>query len=229
MRPVPHQQGLGKPDNKNRILIVEDHPIFRQGMIHLINHEPDLEVCGEVETAARALSAIDDLKPDLALVDITIKGTNGIELIKNIKFKYPALPTLVLSMHEEALYAERAIRAGAHGYVMKQEAASQVMAAIRSVLRGEIYLSAAMNVELIQKFVGGGDRRPQRGVESLTDRELEVLQWIGKGHTSREIASQINISIKTVESHRERLKEKLGLRSAPELVRYAVEWLTSRV
>lgn len=228
MRPLTYQQGSEKP-TKHRILIVEDHPIFRQGMIHLINHEPDLEVCGEVETAARALSAIDELQPDMALVDITIKGTNGIELIKNIKFKYPNLPTLVLSMHEEALYAERAIRAGAHGYVMKQEAAGQVMAAIRCVLRGEIYLSAAMNVELIQKFVGGGDRRPQSGLESLTDRELEVLQWIGKGHTSREIATQINISIKTVESHREKLKEKLGLRSAPELVRYAVEWLTSRV
>jgi DNA-binding NarL/FixJ family response regulator len=209
---------------KNRILLVEDHPIFRQGMIQLINHESDLEVCGEAETAAAALAAIDELKPDLVLVDITLKGTNGIELIKNIKGRFPALPTMVLSMHEESLYAERAMRAGARGYVMKQEAASEVMFAIRTVLGGGHYLSPTMNVSMIRKFVGGPDADTTSLVASLTDRELEILHLIGKGLRSREIAEEITLSIKTVETHRGNLKEKLGLRSATELLRFAVEW-----
>ena len=214
---------------KKRILIVEDHPIFRQGMIQMINHEADLLVCGEAETAAMALSLIDKQKPDMALVDITIKGNNGIELIKNIKVRHPELPVLVLSMHEESLYAERSMRAGARGYVMKQEAASQVMLAIRAVLRGELYLSEAMNNAMIRKFVGGGDSRAHSGVESLTDRELEILQLIGKGHTSREIARDIYLSIKTVESHRVNLKDKLALKSSTDLVRFAVDWIARGV
>jgi len=209
---------------KFRILLVEDHPIFRQGMIQLINHEADLKVCGEAETAAAALSAIEKQKPDLALVDITLKGTNGVELIKNIQSKFPNLPTLVLSMHEESLYAERAMRAGARGYVMKQEAASQVMLAIRTVLSGNLYLSPEMNLSMIQKFLAGPDGKINSAVAGLTDRELEILHLIGKGRRSREIATEIMLSIKTVETHRGKLKEKLNLRTSADLVRFAVAW-----
>lgn len=214
---------------KYRILIVEDHPIFRQGMIQLINHEPDLVVCEEAETAVAAILAIQKKQPDLALIDLTLKGTNGIELIKNIKVQFPGLPVLVLSMHEESLYAARAMMAGARGYVMKQEAASQVMLAIRTVLKGEFYLSATMNSTFISKFIGGPSAPANSLVDNVSDRELEILQLIGKGRTSREIAADINISIKTVESHRAHLKEKLQLKTATELIRFAVEWMNRAV
>lgn len=211
---------------KNRILMVEDHPIFRKGVIQLINQEADLEVCGEAETAAEAMSAIERKRPDLVLVDITLKGTNGIELIKNIKVSFPDLPILVLSMHEEALYAERAMRAGAMGYVMKQEVAAQVMLAIRTVLRGELYLSTSMNHSMIRKFVGSPN--DHAGVDCLTDRELEIFVLIGKGRTSKEIAGDLNLSVKTVESHRGNLKGKLLLKSGAELVYHAMDWVNNK-
>jgi len=197
-------------------------------MIQLINHERDLEVCGEAETAASALSAIEKLKPDLALVDITLKGTNGVELIKNIQSKFPKLPTLVLSMHEESLYAERAMRAGARGYVMKQEAASQVMEAIRTVIAGNLYLSPKMNGAFIQKFLDT-DGTNASAVDGLTDRELEILHLIGKGLRTREIANEITLSVKTVETHRSKLKEKLQLNSSVDLVRFAIAWVERSV
>ena len=220
---------LEKKQGKRRILLVEDHPIFRQGMLQLINHEADLEICGEAETAAAALTAIEKQQPDLALVDITLKGINGVELIKNIQSKFPTLPTLVLSMHEESLYAERAMRAGARGYVMKQEAASQVMLAIRTVLAGNRYLSPKMNFSIVDKFLTGPDGKNNSAVQGLTDRELEILHLIGKGLRTREIAKELTRSVKTVETHRGNIKEKLNLQTSAELVRFAVAWSESVV
>lgn len=190
----------------------------------MINHEADLEVCGEAESAREALVNIGKLKPDLALVDITLKGTNGIELLKSIKAQYSKLPVLVLSMHDESLYAERALRAGARGYVMKQEPPEQVMGAIRRVLQGELYLSPSMGTQMIGKLVGtpSGSTSP---VDVLSDRELEVLQFIGQGHGTRQIAGELNLSVKTIESHRAHIKEKLNIKTAPEIVRFAVQWV----
>lgn len=221
---MKNQRAANGTSAKKRILIVDDHPIFRQGIAQLINNDPGLEVCGEADSARDAISKLEKLQPDLALVDITLKGTNGIELLKSLKAQHPKLPVLVLSMHDESLYAERALRAGARGYVMKQEPPEQVMGAMRKVLGGELYLSPAMGTQMIGKLVGApaGSASP---VDALSDRELEVLQLIGQGHGTRQIAEELHLSVKTIESHRAHIKEKLNLASAPELVRFAVQWM----
>lgn len=211
---------------KHRILIVDDHPLLRHGLQQVLNAEEDLVVCAEAGDAGSALESLRHSKPDLALVDISLAGMNGIELIKYMKAESEQVPILVLSMHDESLYAMRALRAGASGYVMKVAAISQMVEAIRKVLKGEIYVSQVFGAQLIYKTVRGiGGDSP---IEGLSDRELEVLQLIGRGRGSREIAGQLHLSVKTIESHRLHIKEKLGLETASELVRFAVEWVNEQ-
>lgn len=210
--------------NKRTILIVEDHPIVRQGLAQMVNHEKDLTVCGAAEDPKQAVEQIELLQPELVLLDISLKGGNGIELLKNIKVRFPKTLILMLSMHDEALYAVRALRAGASGYVMKQEATEKVLTAIRHVLNGEIYLSDRMEKKMMQQLVGGRSSRTGSPLEDLSDRELEVFGLIGQGHGTRQIAEQLHLSIKTIESHRAHIKEKLNLRNANELVQHAIQW-----
>ena len=213
-----------KASGKQRILIVDDHPMLRHGLAQLINSEPDLTVCCEADTARQALAAIGQSKPDLALVDISLPDKSGLELIKDLHALYPELRVLVVSMHDESLYAERVLRAGGRGYLMKQEGGKKLMEAIRHVLSGQIYLSEKMSARILEIFSGG--RRDGTGspVGRLTDREFEVFQLIGQGKGTREIAGHLKLSVKTVEVHRARIKEKLGIKSATDLVRFAVRW-----
>jgi DNA-binding NarL/FixJ family response regulator len=217
------------PAKKARVLIVDDHPIVRQGLEEMIGREPDLTVVAGAESAARALEIVSTTPLDLAVIDITLTGANGIELIKNIRAQNASLPVLVLSMHDESLYAERALRAGAQGYVMKQEATSKLMIAIRRILDGQIYLSDAMNDRMVRKMIGGRADADSTDVDLLSDRELEVLQLIGRGRGTRQIAEHLHLSVKTIESHRAHIKEKLKLSTAPELVRFAVDWVNQQV
>ena len=213
--------------NKIKILIIDDHPIVRQGLARLIEHENDLEVCGQADDAPAAMRAIKKLNPDIAIVDITLKETNGMELIKDIKVQYPNLPILTLSMHEESLYAERALRAGAKGYIMKQQATDNVIDAIRRVLNGQVYISDEMAAKMVRKLVNG---RPDAGaspLDSLSDRELEVFLLIGKGHGTRQISEKLHLSIKTIETYRSHIKEKLNLVDASELLQYSIQWANS--
>ncbi len=210
---------------KTNIFIVDDHPIVRQGLAQLISQEPDLTVCGEAEDAEAALEAIGRLRPQLAIVDISLRQGNGIELVKDLKARQAAVSVIVLSMHDEALYAERVLRAGAKGYLMKQEATGKVVAAIRKVLNGGIYLSPEMEARMLKKFLGETPCREGSPVERLSDRELEVLQAIGQGRGTREIAASLHLSVKTIEAYREHLKAKLQLKNARELVRYAIQWV----
>ncbi len=208
---------------KFRIFIVDDHPILRQGLAQLLAQEKDLIICGQFEDAAHALDAIGKEKPDAAIVDISLKGSSGIELLKNIKAQYPGLLVLILSMHDESLYAERALRAGASGYIMKQEPPDQVLVALRKVLSGEIYLSEKMSSKLMHQLVSGRVTESGSLMERLSDRELEIFGLIGQGRGTRQIAEQLHLSVKTVESHRAHIKEKLNLKSATELVHRAIQ------
>ena len=211
---------------QTRILIVDDHPMMRQGLAQLVNNEPDLAVCCEVENAHQALAAIDKARPDLVLADITLPDKSGIELIKDIQAIHPGLAVLVISMHDESLYAERVLRAGGRGYIMKQEGGKKLMEAIRQVLSGQIYVSEKMSARILESFSGrrfpGAGRSP---VENLTDREFEVFQLIGQGNGTRQIAEKLHLSVKTVEVHRVNIKTKLKLQSATELIRFAVRWV----
>ena len=214
--------------HKTNILIVDDHPIVRQGLAELINHEEDLAVCGQAEDAHQAMKAVKELKPDMAIVDISLKETSGMELIKDIKAQYPNLPILALSMHDESLYAERALRAGARGYIMKAEATEKVILAVRKILSGQIYISEKMASKMMQKLVGGSTEISTSPVERLSDRELEVFQLIGKGFGTRQISERLYLSIKTIETYRAHIKEKLNLSDAAELLQYAIQWVNSR-
>ncbi|MDA0812035.1 MAG: response regulator transcription factor [Verrucomicrobia bacterium] len=209
------------------IFIVDDHPIMRQGLAVLINHEKDLNVCGEAEDAAHALDGILATKPDLALIDISLPGKNGLELIKDLRAMDVYVSILVHSMHDESLYVERVLRAGAQGYITKDEGGSKLMEAIRKVLAGEIYVSPEMSGKIIEIFSG---RRASstNPVEALTDRQFEIFQMIGNGQSTRDIAETLNVSIKTVDAHRDHIKKKLNLRSGTELVRFAVRWVESQ-
>ncbi|MGH9322613.1 MAG: response regulator transcription factor [Vicinamibacteria bacterium] len=206
----------------SRVLIVDDHPIVRRGLIELIEQESDLEVVGEAGDSASALSAIEMLAPDVVIVDLMLKGSNGIDLIKELKAQNRDVRILVVSMHDEAIYAERALRAGGHGYIMKQEATNEVLTALRRVLAGDVYVSTEMVRKILLRMVGAG---PGEGIERLSDRELEVFQWIGRGLAVAEIAEKLKVSPKTVETYRSHIKEKLGLGSATEVLRVAVSWL----
>jgi DNA-binding NarL/FixJ family response regulator len=212
---------------KHRILLVDDHAIVREGFAEIINTRPDLEVCGEADSAAHALEAFGRLKPDAVMVDLSLHGGSGLDLIKNLKALNPHLPMLVLSMHDEGIYAERALRAGALGYVMKREDSSTVVEAIKSVLEGHVFLSPTMRGRILKKVVRGHAQPDHTGVEALTDRELEVLQLLGEGKTTRQIAKKLHLSISTVETHRTHIKEKLHLANAAELMRRAVEWVST--
>lgn len=198
---------------------------MRRGLSDLVNGEDDLTVCGEAEDAPGALTGIDKTSPDLVIADMSLRGSSGIELIKNVKVLHPNLPILVLSMHDENIYAQRVLRAGAKAYVMKQDAAERVMQAIRKILKGEIYVSEKVGSQMLQQIVRGHSPTESSPVDRLSDRELEVVQLIGRGRTTREIAKVLNVSIKTIESHRAHLKEKLDLKNATELVQFCVQWV----
>jgi DNA-binding NarL/FixJ family response regulator len=219
---------VSAPTRKSRILIVDDHPLFRHGIADLINAEPDLEVCGEADNAPAALDVIRTHAPDLVTIDISLRGANGIELLKSIKAEHARLPVLVLSMHDESLYALRSLRAGARGYIMKQEALDRVMSAIRQVLRGDLYVSPSMSGRMIEEFVQGSTGGSSIA-DKLTDRELEIMQLIGQGHGVQQIAQELNLSAKTVETHRAHIKEKLNFQTARELARFAVQWVDQQV
>ena len=214
---------------KHRIFLVDDHPVTREGFARLINLEPDLEVCGAAGTASGALSEIEAQRPDLVIVDISLAGgPGGLELIKDLAARNIRLRMLALSTHDETLYAERALRAGAKGYVMKQELTERIMQAIRSILNGELYLSKAMKERMLRRLTDSGSQPLASEIEQLSDRELEVFRMLGQGLGTRQIASNLHLSISTVETHRTHIKEKLHIPRAPELVRRAVEWVQSQ-
>ncbi len=214
-------------DNKIRILIVDDHPIVRQGLAELINHEDDLTVCGQAEDAPQAMKDIRTLKPDMAIVDISLKETSGIELIKDIKVQYPILPVLTLSMHDESLYAERALRAGARGYIMKQQATEKVIVAIHKVVSGQVYVSDIMAAKMVRKLVTGSSDVGVSPLDRLSDRELQVFLLIGQGHGTRQISEQLHLSVKTIETYRSHIKEKLNVIGAAKLLQYAIRWVNT--
>jgi DNA-binding NarL/FixJ family response regulator len=213
---------------KANVLLVDDHPLVREWLATLINQQADLQVCGEADCAPKALQMIGVVNPDIAIVDISMEGGSGIELIKNIKSSYPKVMVIVLSMHDEALYAERALRAGARGYIMKREATKGVLQAIRCVLGGKLYLSDKMAMMLTEKFVDGRPSAPGPVIEKLSDRELEVFQLLGRGYSTRRIAEELHVSFKTVQAFCARIKEKLGLLSATELLLEAARWQDSQ-
>jgi DNA-binding NarL/FixJ family response regulator len=210
---------------KHRILLVDDHPITRQGVGVLINQEADLEVIGETDSAPGAIALLHKQPADLAIIDITLKTTNGIELMKHIRVLAPDMPVLVMSMHDEGVYAERAMRAGARGYIMKQEASSRVLTAIRTVLAGELHLSDRMKERMLHRLVNNRKEEVRFSIDTLSDREMEVFQLIGEGYSTRQVAAKLNLSVKTIDSYREHLKLKLQLESGKDLVRYAIQWM----
>jgi len=213
---------------KQKVFIVDDHPMMRRGYASLINAESDLGVCGEAATASEAVDGIEATEPDLVIADISLEGTNGIELTKQLNNLWPDLPVLIISMHDEVLYAERALQAGAHGYLMKMEGDEAVLDAMRRVLAGHVYLSDTMQDRLLYQHVGqqrapGGEATT--ALQSLSDRELEVFEMIGRGFTTREVAERLSISPKTVESHRARIKAKLDVNTSIDLMRRAIQWV----
>ena len=216
---------MGKLNTRKwKILIVDDHPIVRRGLVELIEEQSDLIVCGEADDAADALQMIDENPPDLLLVDISLKGMNGLELIKQLKSRDEDLKMLVSSMHDETLYAERALRAGAMGYINKNEATTTLVNAIRQALEGRVYLSNKMSERLLERVFLGQKKRDGWSIDTLTDRELEVFELIGQGLTTRQIAQRLHLSPKTVETYRDNIKSKLNLGTSSELVRHAVKW-----
>lgn len=209
---------------RKRIFIIDDHPITRRGLAQLIEHEADLAVCGEAENAQQAMAALKGPLPDLILCDITMPGKSGLEFIKDLKCLHPKLSVLVMSMHEESIYAERILRAGGSGYIMKSEGGSRVLEAIRQVLSGQIYLSKNLSANLLNQIVLGRAHREDTQLNGLTDREFEVYQLLGQGLATREIGNRLHISPKTVETYRMNLKQKFRLKSGSELVKHAVQW-----
>lgn len=210
-----------------RVVLIDDHPIMRRGLAVLIRAEGGLEVCGEAGSAREGLEVIDKLKPDLAVIDLTLPDKSGLELVKDVRAACPATQCLVLSMHDETMYGERAIRAGARGYVMKEAAADHLVTAIHKILGGGLYVSEALNARMLEQM-SGASRSKASGVDALTDRELEILELIGRGVATKNIAVQLSISARTVEAHRAHIKEKLGITDGPALVRHAVQWVEGR-
>ena len=208
-----------------QILLVDDHPMVRERLTEVILREPDLAVCGEAEDRFPAREKIAATRPDLAIVDLTLKRSHGMELIKDINRQHPALGVLVVSMHDESLHAERVIRAGARGYITKQEATRKIMLAIRTVLEGGIYLSEKMAAQIAASAVGSARAKPGPRITSLSDRELLVFEMIGQGRSTRQIADEIHLDMRTIETYRARIKEKLGLKDANDLLQYAIRWV----
>jgi DNA-binding NarL/FixJ family response regulator len=209
---------------KKTVFIVDDHPLLRQGLAMLINRELDLTVCGEAEEAHAAMKALAAAQPDILIADISLNGPDGLDLLKNLRALYPDLRVLILSMHDESIYAERALRARANGYIMKQEATEKVLIAVRRILDGEIYLSSRMANKLLQQYMGGQTAETDSRLAALSDRELEVFRLIGEGLGTRQIAEGLHLSMKTVESYQAHLKEKLSLRTGRELMQHAIQW-----
>ncbi len=228
MMPRPNDKASAQTQVKTRILVVDDHPVVIRGLEDLISREPDLMVCGCADSAPLALEQLRSLHPDLAIVDITLRGTNGIELVKLMKAERPKLPILVLSMHDESLYAVRALKAGALGYLMKSEAVQHVISGIRRVLEGRIFVSPRFSEQLIYKAVQSIESGSSSPIDTLSDRELEVLELLGKAYSTRSIAKMLNLSIKTIETHRGHIKEKLGFKDATEMVRFAIDWVAQQ-
>ncbi|HRK31416.1 MAG TPA: response regulator transcription factor [Tepidisphaeraceae bacterium] len=216
--------------NKTTVMLVDDHPIVRRGIAEVINAEADLSVCAEASTMQEAMAAASASRPNLVIVDVSLNGNNGIELMKNFNARWESLPILAYSMHDESIYAERALRAGAKGYVMKQSAPEALIEAIRAILKGKIYLSEAMSNRLLGKMVGagGGAAVTASPIDKLSDRELEVLELLGQGSSTSQIADKLCLSVKTIETYREHLKQKLDLGNGQELLRYAIEWSLSK-
>jgi len=213
---------------RKRILILDDHPMTRYGLAQLINHEPDILVCGEAENAPQALAAIKPARPDLVLADITMPGKNGLEFIKDMETQYPGVAVLVISMHDETIYAERVLRAGGRGYIMKSEGGERVLEAIRQVLKGQIYVSKSMSAALLGTFARGRSDLGEATPGALSDREFEVFQLIGQGLSSQQIGQRLNLSVKTVGTHRQHIMQKLKLHTGPELIRQAVRWAAAQ-
>ena len=214
------------PPHQTRVMLVEDHPLFRDSLANLINRDLGMMVCGEADDPKQAMEVIKATEPDVAIVDVSLRGSSGLELIKDLEAQQIDLPVLVLSMHDENLYAERALRAGARGYLTKNEASSVVIDAIRAVLAGEVYVSKAMTAKIVARMSGAARREQKSGLELLTDRELEVFQLIGRGRTIKEIAGLLNLGESTVDTYRARIKEKLGLRNAGEVYLRAGQWVS---
>jgi len=208
---------------KKSVFIVDDHPLLRQGLALMINRELDLMVCGEAEEAQTAMREVVAKKPDILIADISLNGPDGLDLLKNLRGLYPDLPVLILSMHDESIYAERALRARANGYIMKQEATEKVLVAVRRILGGEIYLSDRMANKLLHQYISGGSADMHSRLSSLSDRELEVFRLIGEGRSTRQIAEKLHLSIKTVETYQAHIKDKLSLNSGRELVQHAIQ------
>jgi DNA-binding NarL/FixJ family response regulator len=222
MTPMPGRTTT--PPAVSKVFVVDDHPIVRQGLALLLNAQADLEVCGEAEEAQAALEALERVTPDILLVDISLHGPDGLDLVKAVRARTSSLPMLVLSMHDESIYAERVLRAGANGYIMKQEATDRVLVAIRQILRGDVYISDRVASRMVRQYVKGPGDETRPALAALSDRELEVFRLIGEGHSTRSIAGELHLSVKTVETHQAHIKEKLSLHSARELVQYAIEW-----
>lgn len=215
--------------SKTRVVLVDDHPLVRERLVELINREADLEVVGEAEDRHQALEVIESTRPQLAIVDLSLKASLGLELIKDLQVRQPGLPILVVSMQDEAVYAERCLRAGARGYITKQEASRHVMQAIRRVLEGGIHVSEAVAHQMLARSVGRQPHKdPSSPIARLADRELQVFELIGKGHSTRQIGDLLGLDIKTIETYRARIKEKLGLKDAPELLQRAIAWVHER-
>lgn len=213
---------------KTRVLIVDDHPITRSGLAYLINHQPDMVTCCEAQNAAQALEGVIQAKPDLVLTDFTLPDKNGLELIKDIKAVEPELPILVISMHEEWLYAERVLRAGARGYITKEEGGEKLMRAIRHVLSGAIYVSDKMSARILEIFSSGQGGQHRSMIEELSDREFEIFELLGDGLSTQQIADRLHLSMKTVDAHRAKVKAKLKVRTNNELIAYAARWIASQ-
>ena len=208
-----------------RILVVDDHPVVREGYVNLIKRQRDFVACGEAGTVLETFKAVETLHPDLVLLDLWLGGDDGLDLIKSLKSQFPTLRILVISFSDEAVYAERALRAGARGYVMKSQPSKEVLTAIRTVLANELYVSPTIAHSMLSKSVGHSRGKQDNASELLTDRELQVLQLLGSGQSTRKIAEALNLSFKTIEAHRDNIKRKLGLQDAVELVHYATEWI----
>jgi DNA-binding NarL/FixJ family response regulator len=213
---------------KAQILIVDDHPMTRAGLTHLINHQADTEVCGEAEDAAQALDLFAMSQPDLILIDITLPDKSGLELIKDVKAIRPDLAILVISMHDESLYADRVLRAGARGYITKHEGGEKLIGAIRHVLNGKIYVSESMSSHILEMFSGAPSGADRSSIQNLSDREFEVFQALGEGLSSQQIAKKLHLSAKTVDAHRANIKTKLKINTTAELISFAARWTSTQ-